>query len=199
MEEQERKRAVKICFVIMIISPILAASCFILLLKLPKDSEMIPPLICGILSFIVSTFATGAAAHKYADNVNGAKWEKVIHFFTYLPYGIIVVIFFIPFILFIVAKHSVKSQGTVTTNNDDEDKKITIFYEGREKNLIFFERGLYYNAYKGNDCSHPYYGQPYLRYVERSDGGWTIGYWLSFNGGKTFVKEDEFNPYTYKN
>lgn len=137
----------------------------------------------GILIIIVAIIL-GGFAHAFIDK-NGEKWERVAYVLTFPAY-------ILAFVIIVIV-------GTMITyflamRDKKPDNKV-IEYNGNEAELEFICDSVYYvksdNKYKDFDSS-PMDGAHYSRY--RGNGY----YWMSFDDGKTFVKEDEFNPFTYK-
>lgn len=190
----ERKKKAKSYFVLMILSLIVFVGAFAAMYIgaiVLNNGDMI--LMCvgvGVIAMIVSAI-TGGLAHRNVDK-DGEKWERVAYVLTYPSYVASYLLFCIVGALFSGAKQAWDKAGSSASDNSDNNNIIIKDYYGKEIELRFIERSTYYN-YKGRS-DHPYYGKSYFWYQEARFQG---DFWMSFDEGKTFVREDDFNPYTY--
>lgn len=201
MEEHTKKTIAKVCFAFMIVMIVLIVPTivgyFMYSSYLSKDNKSIDLgiVISPVLFFIVGSIVLGGIAHILVDK-DDTKWEKAVYIMTFPSYigsflGIMIIKAVINFF-------NNSSESSVRTSQLDKsrDNEIIITYNGYQKKLYKIGLSTYYGKDGCIDSHNPYYGRSYIRYGEVSNSG-AGPCWMSFDNGKTFVREDEFDPYTY--
>lgn len=198
MEEESKKQIAKLCFVIMILCVAVAVIgaivlfAFIIMRKivledLLKQYGMVVLMV--LLGLFVIFAITGGLSHIFVDK-DGDKWEKVAYFMTFPSYIISFIVMYIIQGIINYGKNSTGSENNSSTVSGGDEKYI--FYNGSKIKVHFLGRYNYYGK-----ADNPYFGKSYLCYQEDSGGG-AGAIWISFDEGQSFVRETEFDPYTYK-
>ena len=152
------------------------------------------PLLLGALGCALIGTIAGGISHRLVDK-DGERWEKAAYYMSFPAYGLSFVLIWIVEIIIAVIKSAANSAGSGNSASSDNGE-IIITRNGTEHRLIYIDQTVWYGDYKYHNC--PCYGKYYKRYHEIICNNISVFIWMSFDDGKTFIREDEFDPWTFK-